>query len=129
MHSSRRRRTVRYELRILMFARGPLKLHPDATGQKYQFARDWNIFTVKPEWVFDSIKTGYCLEESDYTVAPKKSCKTTSTPNKTGYECLFFSLFIAVCFSLLSSTKYIFINVLLFSQVTFPAFPTSVLSL
>lgn len=35
-------------------------------GEKYEFARRWNLHCVCTQWFYDSIQTGFCLEESNY---------------------------------------------------------------
>ncbi|KTG28176.1 hypothetical protein cypCar_00019978 [Cyprinus carpio] len=40
----------------------------EPTGQKYEFARKWNVFCVSLHWLFDSIEKGFCQDESRYAV-------------------------------------------------------------
>ena len=39
-------------------------------GEKYEFARRWNLHCVCTQWFFDSIQSGVCLEESNYYTLP-----------------------------------------------------------
>uniref|UniRef100_A0A8B9L4H5 BRCT domain-containing protein n=1 Tax=Astyanax mexicanus TaxID=7994 RepID=A0A8B9L4H5_ASTMX len=59
----------------------------EPSGQKYEFARKWNVYCISVHWLFDSIEKGFCQEESRYTVErgdEKREDKTgrpnTSTP-------------------------------------------------
>lgn len=40
------------------------------TGQKYEFARRWNLHCVCTQWLYDSIQSGFCLDESNYYTLP-----------------------------------------------------------
>uniref|UniRef100_A0A672T6C0 BRCT domain-containing protein n=1 Tax=Sinocyclocheilus grahami TaxID=75366 RepID=A0A672T6C0_SINGR len=40
----------------------------EPTGQKYEFARKWNVYCVSLHWLFDSIEKGFCQDESRYAV-------------------------------------------------------------
>ncbi|XP_051538717.1 DNA topoisomerase 2-binding protein 1-A-like isoform X2 [Myxocyprinus asiaticus] len=60
----------------------------EPTGQKYEFARKWNVFCVSLHWLFDSIEKGFCQDESRYAVERGEKRRTeekagrpnTSTP-------------------------------------------------
>ncbi|XP_072546997.1 DNA topoisomerase 2-binding protein 1 isoform X2 [Salminus brasiliensis] len=59
----------------------------EPSGQKYEFARKWNVYCISVHWLFDSIEKGFCQDESRYTVErgeKKKEDKlgrpNTSTP-------------------------------------------------
>lgn len=60
----------------------------EPTGQKYEFARKWNVYCVSLHWLFDSIEKGFCQDESRYAVERGDKRKTddksgrpnTSTP-------------------------------------------------
>ncbi|KAK7881489.1 hypothetical protein WMY93_029898 [Mugilogobius chulae] len=54
----------------------------EASGQKYECARRWNIYCVSLHWLFDSIEKGFCQDESRYTVErnTKSTRPQTSTP-------------------------------------------------
>lgn len=39
-------------------------------GEKYEFARRWNLHCVCTQWFFDSIQAGLCLDESIYYTLP-----------------------------------------------------------
>ena len=39
-----------------------------ASGDKYNFARKWEMFCVSPQWFDDSVASGYCMPEGDYSV-------------------------------------------------------------
>lgn len=38
------------------------------SGDKYNFARQWKMYCVKPEWFHESLASGYCLPEGDYSM-------------------------------------------------------------
>ncbi|XP_076868343.1 DNA topoisomerase 2-binding protein 1 [Brachyhypopomus gauderio] len=38
------------------------------SGQKYEFARKWNVYCVSLHWLFDSIEKGFSQDESRYAV-------------------------------------------------------------
>ncbi|KAJ2160222.1 protein kinase activating protein dpb11 [Coemansia sp. RSA 552] len=38
-------------------------------GQKYEFARKWNLHVVTLEWLLDTMRTGYCQDETRYVLA------------------------------------------------------------
>ncbi|XP_077100487.1 DNA topoisomerase 2-binding protein 1 isoform X1 [Siphateles boraxobius] len=40
----------------------------EPTGQKYEFARKWNVYCVSLHWLFDSIEKGFCQDESRYVM-------------------------------------------------------------
>ncbi|XP_076147073.1 DNA topoisomerase 2-binding protein 1 [Alosa pseudoharengus] len=55
----------------------------EPSGQKYECARQWNVYCVSIHWLFDSIEKGFCQDESLYRVergAEKQSRVNTSTP-------------------------------------------------
>ena len=56
-------------------------------GQKYEFALKWKINIVTPNWVFDSVQSGYCLPEDKFSLRPKPGsgsrAATTSTPTSS----------------------------------------------
>lgn len=61
------------------------------SGQKYEFARKWNVYCISLHWLFDSIEKGFCQDESRYTVErgqkpgrPNTSTPTGPTRNKEG---------------------------------------------
>ena len=39
-------------------------------GEKYEFARKWKIHRVSCQWLYDSINSGYCLDETSYQTLP-----------------------------------------------------------
>ncbi|MCJ8745696.1 hypothetical protein PDJAM_G00133130 [Pangasius djambal] len=64
----------------------------EPSGQKYEFAKKWNVYCVSIHWLFDSIEKGFCQDESRYAVEregkrkEKSDRPSTSTPtgsNKT----------------------------------------------
>ncbi|XP_051970919.1 DNA topoisomerase 2-binding protein 1 [Xyrauchen texanus] len=63
----------------------------EPTGQKYEFARKWNVYCVSLHWLFDSIEKGFCQDESRYAVEHGQKRRTeektgrpnTSTPTGT----------------------------------------------
>lgn len=40
-------------------------------GEKYEFARKWNIHCVSTQWFYDCIKSGFWLDESSYRTLPE----------------------------------------------------------
>ncbi|KAK3541594.1 hypothetical protein QTP86_033095 [Hemibagrus guttatus] len=64
----------------------------EPSGQKYEFAKKWNVYCISIHWLFDSIEKGFCQDESRYAVEREDKRKeksgrpNTSTPtgsNKT----------------------------------------------
>lgn len=47
------------------------------TGQKYEFARRWNLHCVSTQWFFDSIQSGVCLDEADFYTLPDDENNTS----------------------------------------------------
>ena len=45
-------------------------------GNKYKFAREWQMHIVTPQWLDDSVASGYCLAESDYRFDVLRSSTT-----------------------------------------------------
>ena len=59
------------------------------TGQKYEFAKKWQIKIVRPQWLYDSVEKGMFCDAVKYKVdetsAPDEGDgKKTSTPNNKG---------------------------------------------
>ncbi|XP_063063142.1 DNA topoisomerase 2-binding protein 1 isoform X2 [Engraulis encrasicolus] len=55
----------------------------EPSGQKYESARQWNVYCVSIHWLFDSVEKGFCQDESLYRVergAGKPTRPNTSTP-------------------------------------------------
>ena len=50
--------------------------HVPAVAEKYKFARQWKVLCVRPQWLYDSIDTGYCQDEEKYSVDSKPSLDT-----------------------------------------------------
>lgn len=56
------------------------------SGQKYEFAKKWNVYCISIHWLFDSIEKGFCQDEGRYAIerADKRKEKpgrpNTSTP-------------------------------------------------
>ncbi|XP_052804049.1 DNA topoisomerase 2-binding protein 1-A-like isoform X2 [Mya arenaria] len=54
-------------------------------GQKYHFAKKWDIKIVRSEWLYESIEKGFCQEEEGYGLEDgEKGHMHTSTPERTG---------------------------------------------
>ncbi len=53
------------------------------SGQKYEFARKWNVYCVSMHWLFDSIEKGFCQDESRYAVecGKKRAEEKPGRPN------------------------------------------------
>lgn len=78
------------------------------SGQKYEFAKKWNVYCVTIHWLFDSIEKGFCQDESRYAVEREDRRKdkpgrpNTSTPtgsNKSKYSSkMSFLWFLSVCY-------------------------------
>lgn len=46
-------------------------------GEKYEYARKWNLHCVSTQWFFDSVEDGFCLDESPYYILPDEdNCST-----------------------------------------------------
>ncbi|CAL1290613.1 unnamed protein product [Larinioides sclopetarius] len=57
----------------------------EPTGDKYRYAKNWKIFCVNINWVYDSVKTGYCQDENLYKIDDSSSQYghlKRSTPNR-----------------------------------------------
>lgn len=56
-------------------------------GTKYEHAKLWKINVVKSEWIYESIKAGFCLPEKDFILISENQTSTPSEsrtlPNKT----------------------------------------------
>ncbi|CAF0961216.1 unnamed protein product [Brachionus calyciflorus] len=52
----------------------------EAKGAKYDHAKLWKIIVVKSEWIYESIKAGYCLPEKDFIL---ETDNQTSTPSES----------------------------------------------
>uniref|UniRef100_A0AAR2K9C9 BRCT domain-containing protein n=1 Tax=Pygocentrus nattereri TaxID=42514 RepID=A0AAR2K9C9_PYGNA len=55
----------------------------EPSGQKYEFARKWNVYCISVHWLFDSVEKGFCQDESRYTVerGDKKRGEKPDRPN------------------------------------------------
>lgn len=52
------------------------------SGQKYEFAKKWNVYCISIHWLFDSIEKGFCQDESRYAVEREdKRKEQTGRPN------------------------------------------------
>ncbi|KAA8901712.1 hypothetical protein FN846DRAFT_956755 [Sphaerosporella brunnea] len=57
------------------------------TGQKYEFARGFNITVVTPEWLFDSLERGMALDEQYYDLKlPRESIGVGAKPAKVAAQ-------------------------------------------
>ncbi|KAK3591402.1 hypothetical protein CHS0354_005324 [Potamilus streckersoni] len=59
----------------------------EAKGQKYEFAKKWNMCIVRTEWLYDSVEKGYCQKVENYPVdsctkEPGHKAVKTSTPER-----------------------------------------------
>lgn len=43
-----------------------MRSHSVFVGAKYKFARQWKMFCVTPQWLYDSAESGYCQPEELY---------------------------------------------------------------
>ncbi|CAL4073586.1 unnamed protein product, partial [Meganyctiphanes norvegica] len=41
---------------------------PAAEGEKYNYAKNWRIHCLSPEWIYDSIEKGYAMDMEKYKV-------------------------------------------------------------
>uniref|UniRef100_A0AAY5F621 BRCT domain-containing protein n=1 Tax=Electrophorus electricus TaxID=8005 RepID=A0AAY5F621_ELEEL len=55
----------------------------EPSGQKYEFARKWNVYCVSLHWLFDSIEKGFSQDESRYAVERegKRRAEESGRPN------------------------------------------------
>lgn len=71
------------------------------SGQKYEFAKKWNVYCISIHWLFDSIEKGFCQDESRYAVEreamrkekpgrPNTSTPTASNNHKGSRKGVFF---------------------------------------
>lgn len=76
------------------------------SGQKYEFAKKWNVYCISIHWLFDSIEKGFCQDESRYAVEREDKRKeqtgrpNTSTPtgsNKSKSKKIMSSLLFILC--------------------------------
>ncbi|KAL4228966.1 DNA topoisomerase 2-binding protein 1 [Mactra antiquata] len=54
-------------------------------GQKYNFAKKWEIHIVRSEWLYESIEKGFCQDEANYPVTTEgenEGKMKTSTPER-----------------------------------------------
>ena len=52
-----------------------------AKGEKYNYARQWKIHCVSPEWFYDCLKEGHWVDENSYEVTPGDDTKFNSSKN------------------------------------------------
>ncbi|GFS61654.1 DNA topoisomerase 2-binding protein 1-A [Nephila pilipes] len=61
----------------------------EPSGDKYRYAKSWKIYCVNVNWIYDSVKSGYCKDEALYKI--DDSCKhiqpKRSTPNRDLTSC------------------------------------------
>ena len=61
-------------------------LGPCCLGTKYKYARQWQTHCVTPQWLYDSIESGYCLPEKDYNVETQGAKKEAKSKEEEGRE-------------------------------------------
>lgn len=49
-------------------------------AEKYRRACQWRVVCVSMQWVHDSVKAGYCLDEEDYNMAERQEGAEPSKP-------------------------------------------------
>lgn len=57
----------------------------EAKGQKYLFAKKWEIFIIRSEWLYESIEKGFCQDEANFPVEEGGTSERkmkTSTPER-----------------------------------------------
>lgn len=61
----------------------------DPIGDKYRYAKNWKIFCINTNWVFDSVEAGYCKDENLYKIenTSKLEQPKRSTPNRDSTLC------------------------------------------
>ncbi len=63
---------------VLDMEKTAILITPTTAGDKYGYARKWQIPCLSPDWIFDSIDRGHCLPTLDYRIDRAK----VSTPTK-----------------------------------------------
>ena len=53
---------------VLDMEKTAILITPTTSGDKYEYARKWQIPCVGPDWVLDSIDRGHCLPTASYRV-------------------------------------------------------------
>ncbi|GIY02565.1 DNA topoisomerase 2-binding protein 1-A [Caerostris darwini] len=53
----------------------------EPVGDKYRYAKNWKIYCVNVNWIYDSLKSGYCKDENLYKIDDLSQPKR-STPNR-----------------------------------------------
>lgn len=54
----------------------------DITSKKYHYAREWKVLCLTEQWLHDSIKSGYCMEEQEYLIEDNKDEKKQEKENE-----------------------------------------------
>lgn len=54
-------------------------------GEKYEFARRWNLHCVCTQWFYDSVKSGFCLDESDFYTLPDDENNSSQAGRRVSY--------------------------------------------
>lgn len=57
-------------------------------GEKYEFARKWNLHCVSVHWFFDSIDCGFCLDELRYYVLPDDENNYSTVGRRLSGNCV-----------------------------------------
>ncbi|GAB6032026.1 DNA topoisomerase 2-binding protein 1 [Chamberlinius hualienensis] len=53
----------------------------DCSGDKFKMAKSKNIYCLRPTWVYDSIKKGYCADEHHYSLGENSLTSESSFRN------------------------------------------------
>jgi len=53
---------------VLDMERTTILVTPKTGGDKYEYARKWQIPCLSPDWIFDSIDKGHCLPTNPYRI-------------------------------------------------------------
>lgn len=54
-------------------------------GEKYEFARRWNLHCVCTQWFYDSVKSGFCLDEADFYTLPDDENNSSQAGRRVSY--------------------------------------------
>ncbi|GFR12558.1 DNA topoisomerase 2-binding protein 1-A [Trichonephila clavata] len=61
----------------------------EPSGDKYKYAKMWKIYCVNVNWIYESVKSGYCKDETLYKIddSSKNTQPKRSTPNRDLTSC------------------------------------------
>ena len=54
-------------------------------GEKYEFARRWNLHCVSTQWFYDSVQSGFCLDESNFYTLPDEENNSSQAGRRVSF--------------------------------------------